>query len=158
MSEIIHASRKRADGSLLRWKMLFMKQADENDLPWPFFIQWEMNDSQRLIDLKKQNILKQNQENIHVKAIQFIVKNVEEKANKWKKAFQMIDHPIELNRELKVKQKKLTLDGVDFIFMAPLEESIYSTCLKKRGERPVGIQFTESLFQQPTLYLGSYYY
>lgn len=50
---ILDASRKTADGELLRWKMLFIEQDVSNELPYPFFIEWQESEVERNIRLEK---------------------------------------------------------------------------------------------------------
>jgi catechol 2,3-dioxygenase-like lactoylglutathione lyase family enzyme len=42
--------RRRSDGKLLQWELLFVE--DQNDF-WPFFIQWEESEAERLTDLER---------------------------------------------------------------------------------------------------------
>lgn len=46
-TKIIHASRKTECGKLFRWKMLFIEQGVSNELPYPFFIEWDESEAQR---------------------------------------------------------------------------------------------------------------
>ncbi|PID06146.1 MULTISPECIES: VOC family protein [unclassified Sporosarcina] len=52
-TKILNASRKTENGELLRWKMLFIEQTVSNELPYPFFIEWEEPESQRKARLAK---------------------------------------------------------------------------------------------------------
>ena len=40
-SGVLDAERRTADGQLRKWKMLFVDQPVLNELPYPFFIEWE---------------------------------------------------------------------------------------------------------------------
>ena len=40
-SGVLDAERKTANGQLRKWKMLFVDQPVSNELPYPFFIEWE---------------------------------------------------------------------------------------------------------------------
>src|SRR5690625_6950100 len=51
--------RKRPDGSLLTWKLLFIGMENTN-LPLPFLIQWDDSDDERLSQLKKQGAINQH--------------------------------------------------------------------------------------------------
>lgn len=50
---ILDASRKTEDGELLRWKMLFIEQDISNELPYPFFIEWQESETERHSRLEK---------------------------------------------------------------------------------------------------------
>lgn len=52
-TKILHASRKTEEGTVLRWKMLFIDQPVSTELPYPFFIEWEESEIQRQGRLEK---------------------------------------------------------------------------------------------------------
>ncbi|PIC68428.1 hypothetical protein CSV71_12090 [Sporosarcina sp. P21c] len=52
-TKIINASRKTEDGELVRWKMLFIEQDVSNELPYPFFIEWDESEAERQSRLAK---------------------------------------------------------------------------------------------------------
>lgn len=52
-TKILHASRKTEERTVLRWKMLFIEQSVSNELPYPFFIEWEESEAQRQTRLEK---------------------------------------------------------------------------------------------------------
>ncbi|WP_081657947.1 VOC family protein [Sporosarcina ureae] len=52
-TKILKASRKTENGELLRWKMLFIEQSVSNELPYPFFIEWEEPEAKRQARLAK---------------------------------------------------------------------------------------------------------
>ncbi|MGM7703547.1 VOC family protein [Pseudalkalibacillus sp. Hm43] len=43
----VHGQRKKGDGSLLEWSMLFLKQDDHSPIRYPFFIEWGQPDTVR---------------------------------------------------------------------------------------------------------------
>lgn len=53
---VFPASRKTADGHILRWKMLFIDEPISNELPYPFFIEWEQTEEQRFAQLEQQGV------------------------------------------------------------------------------------------------------
>ncbi|WP_194841558.1 VOC family protein [Sporosarcina obsidiansis] len=53
-TDIIPASRKTREGQLLRWNMLFIEQSSTDELPYPFFIEWDESEAQRFARLDEQ--------------------------------------------------------------------------------------------------------
>ncbi|MDF0726377.1 VOC family protein [Cytobacillus sp. S13-E01] len=47
----VAGSRKREDGSVLKWSMLFIHEENTNDLRYPFFIEWGQPDDFRLKEM-----------------------------------------------------------------------------------------------------------
>lgn len=56
-SGVLDAERKTATGSIRKWKMLFIEQAPSDDLPLPFFIEWEKEDDTRFEELRKEGTI-----------------------------------------------------------------------------------------------------
>lgn len=54
-TSILEASRKTAEGQMLRWKMLFVEQEVTTELPYPFFIEWEDREDVRFARLNEMN-------------------------------------------------------------------------------------------------------
>ncbi|WP_168193826.1 VOC family protein [Lysinibacillus sp. SGAir0095] len=79
-------SRTRPDGSVLKWKLLhFGKQGQS--LEFPFIIQWEGNDNERLKDLTESGTIKPHPlGNLQIKAIEFEVEDLTI-ATEWGRAF-----------------------------------------------------------------------
>ncbi len=57
-SGVMDASRKTSAGVLKKWKMLFVEEAGWNDLPFPFFIQWEDDEATRLAALREEGTIR----------------------------------------------------------------------------------------------------
>ena len=51
-SGVIPAERKTVNGQIRKWKMLFVNQAPSENLPFPFFIEWEKDESERYKELR----------------------------------------------------------------------------------------------------------
>lgn len=54
---VIPAYRRTGNGELIRWKMLFVEQEPSDELPYPFFIEWEEREEERWKRLKEQGML-----------------------------------------------------------------------------------------------------
>ncbi|MFT4415234.1 VOC family protein [Fredinandcohnia humi] len=141
-------ARKRPDGSLLEWSMLFI----ESELPVPFYIQWGEEDA-----VREKGMLEKNMPPFNPNEISFIgyaVENPTKVANLWAKLLNVDVRDTDmviLGIESKGVCKKVHFHGLD-IYFCNLPDRI-----KMRGERPfaVGIQPNEQRWL--TLNGASYY-
>ena len=56
-SGVLDAERRTADGQLRKWKMLFVDQPVSNELPYPFFIEWEDPEETRFAKLREEGTI-----------------------------------------------------------------------------------------------------
>ncbi len=56
-SGILEAQRRTAEGKLRKWKMLFIEQPISDELPYPFFIEWEEAEEARFSLLREEGSL-----------------------------------------------------------------------------------------------------
>lgn len=153
---IFHGCRKRHDGSMIRWKMLFMKE--KASLPFPLFIEWEQMDEDRFEELKVLGMTDKKLENHSVKSIFIACYNAEKTAKEWTRLF---DFPIINNNfvvNFSTKSIVLQCGSLELVFCESLsQEGVIHETLKSRGERPFFIQFQPMLFDKPTSLFHSYY-
>lgn len=72
-SGILDAERKTPEGKVRKWKMLFINQSTMDELPMPFFIQWEQEENERLAELRADGTFPLYQQNIRIKECIFKV-------------------------------------------------------------------------------------
>jgi len=65
-SGVLDAGRRTADGQLKKWKMLFVDQPVSNELPYPFFIEWEEPEETRFEKLRKNGTLTSVNEQLEI--------------------------------------------------------------------------------------------
>ncbi len=66
-------SRTRPDGSVLKWKLLHFGKANE-DMEFPFFIQWEGSDEERYDELVKKGTIGEHPlGNLKIKEVSYVV-------------------------------------------------------------------------------------
>ena len=80
---VLYAERKTANGSLRKWKMLFIKEEVRDSLPAPFFIEWEETDDERYELLKKEGTVNSSNLQLTIKSCEFHVENPREVIEKW---------------------------------------------------------------------------
>ena len=153
---IFPGSRKRKDGTTIKWKMLFINQ--ESPLPLPFFIEWEQQDEDRFNELKKLGMMDQKLEKHRIQSISIACKNGEESAKEWSQLFDFPITHIESDPESFTKKTTINCGSTEIIFCEPLDEKgIVDQTLKLRGERPFLIQLDPQFMTKPISLFGSYY-
>ncbi|KAB2330236.1 VOC family protein [Cytobacillus depressus] len=153
---IFPGSRKRQDGSIIHWKMLFIK--GESTLPFPFFIEWGQSDEVRFKELKEMDMIDGKLEKHQIKSILFACRNAEQSASEWSRLFDFPIKSIGLDSVSSLKKATVLSGNTEIIFCEPLNEEgmIYHT-LQSRGERPFSIQFGPQLFHGTFSLYGSFY-
>lgn len=84
-SGVLDAERRAADGSLIKWKMLFIEEEATDQLPSPFFIEWQEDDAARYGNLRKSGTIQPANEELAIERCVFGVHEVEANEEKWKK-------------------------------------------------------------------------
>lgn len=82
-SGVLTAQRRTTTGELKKWKMLFVEQPVSNELPYPFFIEWEENDEVRYAKLREEGTFIAENENVSVKECVFFVEDPLRDTAEW---------------------------------------------------------------------------
>ena len=90
---VLAAERKTESGEVIKWKMLFIKEAVSDRLPSPFFIQWNESDSSRYKGLRKRGAILPDNEKVSIERCVFGVRDPEASAEKWRKILGSLQLP-----------------------------------------------------------------
>lgn len=82
-SGVIAAERKTPNGGLRKWKMLFVDQPVSDQLPLPFFIEWEEAEEIRLATLRKEEIILPANDALEITECVFRVKDPLKESSTW---------------------------------------------------------------------------
>lgn len=82
-SGVLDAERRTASGELRRWKMLFVDQPVSNELPYPFFIEWETPEEIRLEQLRSEGALIAENEKLSIRECVFSVEDPLRDTGEW---------------------------------------------------------------------------
>jgi len=82
-SGVLDAERKTADGQLRKWKMLFVDQPESNELPYPFFIEWEEPEEIRFAKLREEGTLTLDNEQLEITECVFSVEDPLRATAEW---------------------------------------------------------------------------
>lgn len=134
-------SRKRPDGTLVTWKLLFAGKQDES-LRLPFFIEWDEKDNERRTDLTERGVIAPHElGDIQVDGAAFAVRNLEETATLWSEILQLEKGKSYKDEEWNAKVQRLTVQGGDIILYEPLGTGIVADVLETSGEQLFALQF-----------------
>ena len=128
--------RVRTDGQVIKWSLLFPESA-ENDLPLPFFIQWEKSDEERLSEFEQQGLLGSHVEGSpKFDSVGFVVHNLDQTIATWRKLFDLKQSEEFIDSTINARCRKLELSGTKLLFCTPLGEGPAERVLKEKGETP----------------------
>ena len=82
-SGVLDAERRTADGQLRKWKMLFVDQPVSNELPYPFFIEWEEAEETRFAKLREDGTISSDNEQLEITECVFSVEDPLRETAEW---------------------------------------------------------------------------
>lgn len=77
------AQRKTPNGSIRKWKMLFVAQPVSDELPFPFFMEWEEAEEIRFATLRKDGIILPVNDALEIKECVFQVNDPLTESARW---------------------------------------------------------------------------
>lgn len=115
-SGVLDAERRTDTGELIQWKMLFIQEEAADQLPAPFFIEWQESDEQRYEGLRKRGAIASANEELAIERLVFGVNDPEAAEGKWRKilggSLVLPNCRVEFNRTEGVKER---LEEVHFM-------------------------------------------
>ena len=153
---IFEGSRKRQDGSLLSWKMLFFKENPH--YKYPFFIDWGVEDDRRFEELRHLGFIDENLENKKIEEVFIASSDCEMSADSWKAIMPNFMTDVYISSNGKEKRASIGIGSVKLTFCQPLlDEGRVLEVLKKRGEKPFAVQLSPGLEKEITLFEAVYF-
>ncbi|WP_090997274.1 VOC family protein [Bacillus sp. 491mf] len=137
----LEGKRMRDDGTLLRWKMLFIEQ-EEGGPRFPFFIEWSESDEKRRDDLQRKGVISPHNNNIiEMKTVFYTITNVNETSKHWEELLQIEMSPPTINKEWNAVVQGFSLGKITIQFCEPIGNGIVRDQLKNHGEFPFAVEF-----------------
>jgi len=132
----IDFSRKRPDGGLVTWKLLFAgKEGQYPELP--FFIQWDETDEERLASLSEQGTIGDHAiGRTKLLSVGITCKNIEATVKKWSRLLQHRVGESFIDDSLNAKAQTLIVPGGNINFYEPLGDGKVQEVLDNHGEKP----------------------
>ncbi|KAF0822916.1 VOC family protein [Cytobacillus firmus] len=153
---IFDGSRKRADGSILSWKMLFLKE--NPDFKYPFFIDWGMEDDIRFEELRRLGLIDEKLAAKKIAAVYIASKDCEKSAAAWQEIIPASKADVYISSDGKEKRAAILIGSVNIIFCQPLYgDGRAMEVLRKRGEKPFAVQVAPGLEKELSLFEGLYF-
>lgn len=150
-------SRKRPDGSLVKWKLLHAGKRDEA-LDLPFFIQWDESDEERIADLTARGTMADHPiGEVSLNSVGFAVNSIEEITERWTKYLQLEAGESYVDESLNAKAQVLTLQGGNIVLYEPLGKGKVKEVLETRGEKLFLLEFkTTSMEKDVEVFNATY--
>ncbi|WP_456275268.1 VOC family protein [Bacillus sp. AK128] len=128
----VEGSRKKEDGTVLSWAMLFIKGEDEQLLRSPFFIQWGKDDQMRTEEMS--NLMVHSNKASTISYIGFVVKDGNSAIHKYAT---LLDIPVsvQLLEDSSGFFYELVLKDFSLRFYEPTSPELQKI-MEARGERP----------------------
>ncbi|MFC5602093.1 VOC family protein [Sporosarcina koreensis] len=82
-SGVLNAERRTGSGELKKWKILFVDQPVSDELPYPFFIEWETPEEIRFEQLRAEGILTAENEELEIRECIFAVEDPLRDTGEW---------------------------------------------------------------------------
>jgi len=136
--------RVTTSGEVIRWSLLFIED-QPNQLSFPFFIQWEKSDEERLSTFKEKGIIgRHSGENAKLESIGFVVRDLEETINTRGKILNISPSEPFRDEGLQACCQTLKLPGTNLLFFTPLGEGPVEKVLYDRGETPFLVKLSQT--------------
>ena len=137
----LEGKRMRDDGTLLSWKMLFIKQEEEGPR-FPFFIEWSESDEKRRDDLQRKGVISPHSNNIiGMKTVFYAVTNLNEASKRWEDLLQIEMSRPRINKKWDTISQSFSLGEITIQFCEPIGSGIVQNQLTNNGEVPFAVEF-----------------
>ncbi|QQE75983.1 VOC family protein [Brevibacillus composti] len=134
-------SRRREDGSLIQWKMLFAKDP-RRKYRMPFLIEWADTDESRLADLTRRGVVAPHPNGAsEIAYVAIAAHDQADAAEAWQEWLGLKAGPDYYDEELQATCRRLSCPGGDLVFCRPEGDGPAGEALAARGERPFLIRF-----------------
>ncbi|WP_312114162.1 VOC family protein [Brevibacillus reuszeri] len=133
----VAGSRKREDGSILSWRMLFFEDPQSKLRP-PFLIEWQQSDEERENDLKKRGSIAPhpNQSN-SLQQVGVAAAELEDAVQTWKRWLDCEVSEAWIDERIGARCQALELGGTKrIVFCQPIAAGLASEALAAGGQRP----------------------
>lgn len=132
----VAGSRTRDDGTVIRWRMLFLKDPLGSQLP-PFLIEWQESDAERIDDLTKRGMIAPHPNGARaIQSVCYAVADLDEAANQWKRWFDWDSSETFADALIGARCRTFELPGGDIVLCQPIGAGMAQDTLQARGERP----------------------
>ncbi|MED4780513.1 VOC family protein [Brevibacillus choshinensis] len=132
----VAGSRTREDGTVIRWRMLFLEDPSGGRMP-PFLIEWQESDDERVKDLTYRGMIADHPNGADgIQAVGYAVAELEEAAKQWERWFGWESSDLFIDEQMGARCRSFKVPGGDIVLCQPIGEGMAREALETRGERP----------------------
>lgn len=149
-------SRKRPDGSVLTWQLLYAGN-DDDSLQLPFIIQWDDDDEKRRADHVERGIITSHPAGVDFSHVTFAVRDLNDSVEKWVDWLDLTAGETYIDETLNATCQQLELPGGNLVFASPNGDGIVQDVLDTRGEKPFQVTLSGGKEEQTFELFGGRY-
>ncbi|MCP8970789.1 VOC family protein [Ectobacillus ponti] len=140
IQSIAPGMRRRPDGSMIQWSMLFVDSA-ETEVPLPFFIDWKQADTERQEDLMRRGLLAPHPNGVTgIESVVYAVRSLEI-ADLWAHWFDAEATEAFQSDDLQGVCRAVSFANLNILFCKPSGDGLAQQALETRGERPFLVRY-----------------
>lgn len=149
-------SRKRPDGSLLEWQLLFIG-SEEDELQLPYIIEWKESDEERRNELTESEIIVDHPISANFSHVSFAVTDLDKMIENWSDWLGLREIGTAfIDEHLQARCRTLELPGGNLVFCSPIGDGVVADILAERGEKPFQVSFRSTNNRLFELFGGRY--
>ncbi|WP_246939351.1 VOC family protein [Bacillus pinisoli] len=150
----VPGSRKKEDGSVLNWSMLFINEEQPLGLRAPFFIQWGKNDEAREIEMKE--LFTHSEQTSTISYVGYVVHDIEKAIEKYSSILGIPSDSTNKYEDEFGEYKEFHMTGFTIRFYQPTTSELIAL-LNNKGERPFLSGISSVSKEKTVLMAGGYY-
>lgn len=140
----IDMSRRRPDGKLISWRLVFAGSPD-GETPLPMFIQWDDSDEDRRAELDRHGTIAAHERGpLKLDYVAFAVRNLAKTAADWSRLLGLEASAPSYNEHWQGNSQTIRVGDVSLLLIQPEQGGQAWDVLQQRGERPFAIGLTGS--------------
>ncbi|WP_062109988.1 VOC family protein [Bacillus niameyensis] len=139
--------RTKKDGKIIKWSLLFPENSYDSKLVYPFIIQWDQSDEERLEELQANQFTGQHaigNGSPTFSHVGFAVHDLGDTVKQWSQLFGLHCSEVFFNETLQARCQVLIVTGTRLLFCEPTGQGIVQEVLQTRGEVPFFVQLTDT--------------
>src|SRR5690625_1525449 len=152
----VSLSRKKPDGHVLEWQLLFIGDGSQNKLEFPYIIQWGKSDVELKNELINDGVIIERNSQPQFSHIHIAVSDLSAIIKRWSRLLHLEINEPYIDNELQAKCQSLQLDGGNLTFCQPTGMGVVKNILKNSGEKPFQVNLIGEAKEEFILFGGRY--
>ncbi|QTD40277.1 VOC family protein [Sporosarcina sp. Te-1] len=154
----VRMHRRRPDGSLVKWQLLYVGHEEEGP-ELPFFIQWDEGDEDRRQDLIRNKSIRNHPAggSMQLNHVGIAVNDLEKASRNWSQWLNVAVNETYIDDSLHAICRELKVPGGSIIFYEPRGENVISNVVAAVGEGPFRVVISGGDVEQVHTISGAVY-